>query len=593
MNVQSPDRLSDAMQRSTAYRSLAVLTARLSSGARRWLSRDGLVLLFFMLLALAAMHPVLPEPHSRIIGWPGDNIPFVYFTGTMAQALLEPHSPFVDPQLNYPDTLLLTATDLPFVSILAAAPATWLSGPIFGYNTVIWLCIWLSGYTAYLWIYHITSSRAAALVAGLAFLLTPYRVAHSYGHLQMVATWSLPLFFWALDNALRPTRPTRRGLFLLVGATFFVGGSSQYYLVICLLIGAVYGLMMVLPRPRYAVRYGWQTVASVGVGVALGSLPYLSNLLRVSYVPFDIHATRAWSADPLNFLLPSRLHPIWGSFFEQVRPEPLWIEKTLYIGIVAGVLALIALVKADTDTHPQHRSALQYRWVWGAMALVATLFALGTDLHINNQPLSADNPVWLPAYYVGQLPFISLMRSWSRFGIFTILFVALLAGLGTHYLLSRLHRHRWQLATLLSVLLIIDLLPGTVTTSRLAPQPVDLWLAQQPGDFVVAFLPANNSDILYPAMYGSLFHTRRMPAFAHRSHHPEAYRDFAQRAADFPAPHSIAALRQMGLHYLLLERGYFDGQYGPAWQVVEQQLTRAPDVSIVAEVGSTVVVDIR
>jgi len=571
----------------------ATLPNHLLSRARRWLLRDGLVLLFFMLLSLVVIYPVLPEPRSLIIGWPGDNIPFVYFTGTMAQALLEPHSPFVDPQLNYPNTLRLTATDLPFISILAAAPATWVFGPIFGYNTVIWLCIWLSGYTAYLWIYHITSSRAAALVAGLAFLLTPYRVAHSYGHLQMVATWSLPLFFWALDNALRSSRPTRHGLLMLVGATCLVGGSSQYYLVICLIIGAAYGLLMVLPRPRYAVRYGWQTVASVGAGVILGALPYFVNLFRVSYVPFDIHATRIWSADPLNFLLPSRLHPIWGSFFEHVRPEPLWIEKTLYISIVAGILALIALGRANTDTHPQNPPFLQYRWIWGSMALVAVLFALGTDLHINNQPLAPDNPVWLPAYYVGQLPFVSLMRSWSRFGIFTILFVALLAGLGTHYLLSRLHRHRWHVATLLAVLLIIDLLPGTVTTSRLAPQPIDLWLAQQPGDFAVAFLPANNSDILYPAMYGSLFHTKRMPAFAHRSHHPAAYRDFAQRAADFPAPHSIAALRQMGLHYLLLEREYFDGQYGPEWHVVEQELTRAPDVSIMAEVGDVVVVGLQ
>jgi hypothetical protein len=224
------------------------------------------------------------------------------------------------------------------------------------------------------------------------------------------------------------------------------------------------------------------------------------------------------------------------------------------------------------------------------VALVAVLFALGTDLHINNQPLAPDNPLWLPAYYVGQLPFISLMRSWSRFGIITILFVALLAGLGAHYLLQRLHRQRLQVAALLFALLLIDVLPGTVQTSRFAPRPVDLWLAQQPDDFAVAFLPANNSNIVYPAMFGSLFHAKHMPAFAHRAHHPQAYRDFAQRAADFPAPHSIAALRQMDLRYLLLERVYFDGQHAPEWSVVEQQLHQSPEISIVGELDGVVVV---
>ena len=36
-----------------------------------------------------------------------------------------------------------------------------------------------------------------------AFLLTPYRMIQNNGHLQMTATYALPLFFWALDRAAR------------------------------------------------------------------------------------------------------------------------------------------------------------------------------------------------------------------------------------------------------------------------------------------------------------------------------------------------------------------------------------------------------
>jgi hypothetical protein len=203
---------------------------------------------------------------------------------------------------------------------------------------------------------------------------------------------------------------------------------------------------------------------------------------------------------------------------------------------------------------------------------------------------SAD-PFWLPAYYIGQLPGLSFMRTWARFGIITILFVALLAGLATTLLVRRFPR--WPVAPALCALLLLDLLPGTVETLPLTPRPVDHWLAQQPGDFAVAHLPAGNSNVNYQAMFGSLFHARHLPAYNHPQHMPPAYRDFARRAQDFPAASSVAALRQMELRYLLLERAAFDGQDAPAWSMIEEQVTQSPAMAIVADLDSVVVVALR
>jgi hypothetical protein len=535
-----------------------------------------------MLLALVVIHPVVQDPRAQIIGWPGDNMQHVYITGWMGQALLQAQSPFVDPRLNYPDDLVITSTDVPFLSTILAAPATWLFGPVLSYNMIIWGCLWLSGYTAYLWFLYIAGSRAGAIIAGMVFLLTPYRIAQSYGHLNLIATYPLPLFFWALDTALQAARPHGRHLLLLAAATFLVGSNSQYYLMICLLTGCAYALMMLWPRYGYLLRYGWLFIVSVGAGALIGALPYLLYFNDRAYTSYNILGTRIWSVDPINFLLPFQLHPLWGEFFEQIYLEPLWIEKTLYLGMVALVLAVVAL--AWRGKHERRR------WVWLGTALVGFVFALGTDLHMYNQPIQPDDPFWLPAYYIGQLPFFSLMRVWARFGIITILFVALLAGLGITYLVQHFPRWRWQVATALCALLLVDMLPGTVETSRLASRPVDQWLATQSGDFAVAHLPANNPVINYRAMFGSLFHARHLPSYNHPHHMPPAYRDFAQRAEAFPAPHSITALRQMGLRYLLLERDFFDGQFAPLWADVERQIQQSSEVEIVAELDDVVVV---
>ncbi len=549
---------------------------------RTWLVRDGFVLLLFAVVALASIYPVAAAPRSRIMGWMGDNVQHVYITGWMAQAILLGQSPFVDPRLNYPDDLTLMATDVSYLSILSVAPITWLLGAVFSYNLIIWLGIGLSGYVTYLWVRRITGSRAGALIAGMAFLLTPYRIVHAYGHLQLVATFVLPLFFWALDGVLRSDRPTWRNLALLCGATFLVGSASQYYLIMCLIMGICYTLFMSLTRLTYLLRYGWQMIISVGIGTLVSVLPYLGPLNDDIYTAYDIQTTRIWSADPINFVLPSKLHPIWGTLVEHIRPEPLWIEKTLYIGIIAGLLALVGLCW-PTRLH------VRQRLTWIGVALVAAVFALGTDLHINNEPLQASDPFWLPAYYLAHMPFMTFMRTWARFGIITIFFVCMLAGLGATYLIQRLPWRPGIATAVLGVLLVVDLLPGRVQVSPLTPRPVDQWLARQPGDFAVAVLPTNNADVNYRAIYGSLLHAKHMTAFNHPNHLPAAYRDFAQRAVDFPAPASLQAMRALGITYVLVERRFFDGINAPEWDSVVTQIEHLPDASIVTELDGVVV----
>jgi hypothetical protein len=560
-------------------------------GVVGWLRRDALVLLFFAALALGALHPVLLAPRTLVPGPPGDNIQHAYLTGWTAQALLLGESPFIDPRLNYPADLALAATDLSYLNMLLVAPATWVLGPAFGYNLILFLSHLLSGYFAYLWMVRLTGSRAGGVVAGAAFLLAPYRIVHSYAHLNLTATHMLPLFFWALDNAL--TDPPERGhrernLWLLGGATLLVGSTSQYYLVLCLVTGAAYALLRLLVRPARLLRDGWRPAVSVGFGALLAILPSFSLLSCGILEPYNVGRTRLWSADPLNFVLPARTHPLWGAWVEQMRPEPYWGEKTLYLGLVSGLLALLGLLVA--------RGALRWRaLVWFGVALVAAVFALGTDLWLNNEPLQRADPFWLPAYYLAQVPLLGAMRVWARFGLISVLFVALLAGIGAAWLVGRAGGRRGKAALLglLLGLLLLDFLPGSAGTTTLEPRPIDRWLAQQPGDFAVALLPPEDDVASYRAMFGSLYHAKQMPAFVHARHMPPAYEAFLYTAVEFPDPEAVRDLREMGLRYLLLERSRFNGWRAPEWREVAAALERSESLRVVAEVGDFVVVEFR
>lgn len=583
--------------------------ARLALAVPGVLRRDILALLVFALAAAAMMAPVLARPRALVLGPPGDNIQYVYMTGWVAQALLLGLSPFSDPRLNYPDNLALPATDAPFLSMVAVAPVTLALGPNAGYNLLIFLSHLLSGYFTYLWLRRLTGSRAAGLIAGLAFTLAPYRLIHSAAHPQITSTQMLPLFFWALDAALTAPRPGRRHLWALSGATFLVGCMSQYYLVISLVTGAAYALLTLLAAgrsgrgsaegvegaPGLSLRRPASLAPLVGatlLGALLGMLPYLTNLGSGGYEPYHIARTRIWSAAPYHFFLPSQLHPLWGGLARALDADPRWGEKTLYIGAVTGLLALAAL---GWRAHPNRRRSL----VWLGTALVAAVLALGSDLHLGGEPVRVNDPIWLPAYYLAKLPLMNIMRVWSRFGSVTILFVCLLAGLGTARLMQRPaagsepQRPRRWVPIALAVLICLDFAPGTPGALELAPRPIDRWLAEQPGDFAVAMLPPANDVTNYRNMFGSLYHAKHMPAFNHPYHVPRAFRDFAKLARAFPDEHAVWYLRQQGYTYAVLERRYYTGANLPPWDEVAAQLERTPGLRVVDEVDGFVIVALQ
>jgi hypothetical protein len=504
-------------------------------------------------------------------------------TGWVGKALFHGLSPFVDPHLNYPGELLLAATDAPFLSMFLVSPVSYLANPTFAYNLIILLSHILSGFFTYLWMVRITNNRYAGIAAGLIFELSPYRITHSYGHLQMVSTQFIPIFFWSLDNAIQKGLLSLQRYVVLGVSVFLLGmGGAQYYLVICLLAGACYVLFSapgVIPGDtlgiRFLARYGWKLISSVAVGALLSSLPYLTAYAKTTYTHFQVEETRMWSASLLDFFVPSRLHLLWGGLVQELYPRSTWIEHTLYLGIAASLLALVGILLRSSKYQRK-----QFSWL--CVIFFGLLIALGTDLHYNGSPMQT-HPLWLPAYYIAHLPIFNLMRVWARYTIIPIFFIAMLAGVGLSLISQRLQQlpssgkgntmHACIMVLCLSVILL-DFAPGRPEISSLNLRPVDQWLVKQPDPFAVAFLPPGAEN--YRAMYGSLFHEKYLPAWNHPTHLPQEYKQFLYIAEDFPSTTSLLALQNMGFLYLILHKPSFDGVNNPSWQEVEKVIVSTP-----------------
>ena len=85
----------------------------------------------------------------------------------------------------------------------------------------------------------------------------------------------------------------------------------------------------------------------------------------------------------------------------------------------------------------------------------------------------------------------------------------------------------------------------------------------------------------------------RLPAYNHPVHRPEAYWEFREISADFPAEESILSLQDFGFRYLLLQHRWFREKSDGGWAEVEEVIIASPALEIIADEGGFIVVEIK
>lgn len=561
---------------------VALLFARLGSLLHLW------VLLFYTALSLLMTWPLALHMRDSVVGEIGDNIYFVFLIRWYQKAWFELHiSPFFHPWLNYPQGWSLASTDTSLSTTLFGLPASLIAGPTFGYNVAMLVTFILSGWAMFYWVRRLTGSPLAGLVAGAIYAFLPYRMAHFLiGHMNLSGTAWFPLFYMGLYDLFRAPRLQWKPVLVTALSLGLIGFASMYYLYMALLIAAVFGLgyLWFAERSRLfswnlwrglALKLGVLAVAAFPL-VFAAMLPFLQLNSQGGVADRSISYASMYSASPTDFILPSTDHFLFGTWVGAHFDRSLWIEATFYIGVVALILAVIGWRK-----HGQGEHRVLFKVALLVM-LVAFILALGTDLHWNNQRVEVPVPAFLQerlqretvplpllAYVLFKyLPFYAKMRAIMRFGLFVLLFNAVLAGFGAAWLLQKLApRLRPWLAAGLLLLVLLDFYPGPYQQlARVEARPVDHWLAQQPGDGALAqfpFFQVEDQD----QVYNTLVHQKPFIGGFFSANQPEQYLRIKPVLENYPDATGTALLRQLGVEWVL-----FDTTQYPDFFAVRRQV---------------------
>lgn len=423
----------------------------------------GGALALYLLLALLSLVALLPHFSQAILGGPiadVDGWQHTWHVWWVAQAVTQGQNPFETALLFHPQGATLYLQPLNLSTGLLVLPITLASGPVAGYNSAVLLSLLLAGLAGYLLALRVSGNQIAALIGGLVFAWAPFHLTRIYdGQLELAAVqW--PAFYALL--VLRALEDRRLSDALLAGILLAViGYTSWYYLLFMLVWSAAFALLW-LRRPWLGALRQWALIGSVALALLAPALiPGLRELYGTErgLAAVDPAELRTYSANLLDFVLPSYLHPLGGEAVKSAVStawHPLSGDWNLALGYSILLLAGAGCILARP-----------FAWRWAVLATLGGLFALGPELQVG--PWRSGWP--LPYQLLQMLPGADFARRPLHFSLLITLALAPLAALGVRELLAR--AGRWRLPALLGILALLsfELLPvrGQLYTAQVHP----------------------------------------------------------------------------------------------------------------------------
>ncbi len=464
-----------------------------------------------LLLAMLATWPLVLHMGSRISPDLGDPVRTAWEIAWVGHAMLHNPGTLFDSNAFYPHPLSLAFSD----SLLGYGPSAFFgSGTVAAlvrYN-LLYLFAWSLAFVgAYLLARELGVGRMAAGAAGVAFAYAPYRVTEA-GHLHVISSGGIPL---ALFLLLRGYRRSSRGLVVagwLVAAWqislgFTLGLQFAYLLLVLAVIvawcwwrdrreaaslstepaeGTASGPTArnaesteISPESstagartrrlpaisRQIVTVTLAAMAVVGLVTVYQARPYLKVANEYPTAKRTLREVKTYSSGPAAFLAASSENRVWSSATAWAREDVhSKNESVLFPGLAIFVLALIGLC---TGLYTR-----RLRWGLATGVVVVSILALGMGL------TGAGYPYRLLYNYA---PGWDGVRVPGRIFTLATLFLALLAGAGAQWLLTKAREHgghvsafwRDALPALVGGVLIVGLLgegAGHMATP-VVPQP--------------------------------------------------------------------------------------------------------------------------
>jgi hypothetical protein len=515
------------------------------------------VLPAYVAFTFAALWPVVERFGSAIPASVGPfDPPFqAFLLGWDWHALTTAPLRIFEAPIFHPEPRTLTYMDHMIGETLLASPILAAGSLAAGYNFVLFVSYVLSAWGIYRLTRLFGVPRFGAFLAGMLFIVRPYRWAN-LDLLNQLQTQFLP---WGLYFAARYVRRKRfrdaAATLALLTAQVYFGWYYAYILLIGLL---VVGVHAIVEKTGGIPRRQWKALA-VSSALALIAIlpvtwPYVAEHRSMPGFHRSLGQTALYSAD----------------LFDYVRSNAQMLETRLlalpsghqayWPGVIAVMLGIVGAAVAWRIRAPLAKLPL-------SLAATGFVLSFGPIPHIGGRAFWIPLPYAL-LYFI--VPGFSSMRAPARFAVLVALAVVVLAGVGYTKLEARLRRgaQRMGVAAGLSIaafaLAWYRPIPLLELPTRETMPAIYRAVAALPSDQPLLEIPVPATD----ADEGQTHALRQFFILYHG--HPRLdgtsgfvsprYKEFRRRIQAFPADSAVDAARMMGARLVLVHYGDYPAQ---------------------------------
>jgi hypothetical protein len=386
----------------------------------------------YAVVTAAIFYNLIPVIATRIYSGRGDallNASILYWNAH--------HLPLSAAWWNYPAFAPLPGVTAWTEHLLAAYPLTTpiilvTGNPLLAYNVLLLTCFVLNALAMFALVRDLTTSDAAAFVAGLAFAFAPYQ-GRQVAHVQMLMAFGMPLALRGLHQYVEHGR--RRGLAWFTAGWLSVSLSNAYLLLFFPVFIALWCVWFARGRWARLVPIG---TAAVLVVIAVAPLLWGYHVRQAAYgFTRSYEEIRSFGADVRSLANVANQNILWGRVLNTTS-----IEGSLFPG-----LAIVALAMVGVARHVRGAWTRRDPIIFYALAAVAMwLLALGPEPAWNGMRILAYGPYRLLLL----LPGGTSVRVPARIWLIAVMSLAVAAGGGAAWVGSGRRRHlAWLLASLI------------------------------------------------------------------------------------------------------------------------------------------------